>query len=189
MLLLLPTNSSTLPPLLPKRSIFAVAHTRLTRGCSQRQCTHKTQDQQHSITRWRAPVPRRTHKTTGKRDWNPLPAVLGSTAWLALEVCCSQNVNEDDLAFSPRHSLTRRICRLWTTCSYIQIIWNRLVYPSAAAVSGIVVGREGGNCILPAHKFSLRFSHIDEMSKADNFPLLKVHCKKHSGCRLGLSVM
>lgn len=114
-----------------------------------------------------APAPLCTQKTMGKRDRNPLTAASGSIAWLVLGVCCPQKVNEDDLAFSPSHSLTCRICQLLTTCSYIQIIQSRLLCPSAAAVSGIVVEGEGGSLILLAHELSLRFfSHWrDEQSR------------------------
>lgn len=40
------------------------------------------------------------------------------------------------------------------------------------------MGEEEGHHILPAHKFSLHFSHVGEMSKADNFPFLKARCKE-----------
>lgn len=177
-LLLLPMDSDALPPLLPNQSVSAVARTRLTRGGFKLQHTYKTQNQQLSITHWRAPVPRCTQKTMGKRDWNPLPAASASIAWLAPEVCCSKTWMRTTWPSAQAAVWLAGYAGCGQHVPIFRLFGAGWYTPAQQLYPAAWWRGEEGSHILPAHKFSLRFSLVGEMSKAYNFLLLEAHCKK-----------
>lgn len=159
-------------------SIFAVAHTVLTGGCTKPPVpTLKHMTNNTAFTHCRVPEnPAACKNNVAKRVWNHHVAVSHSLACLALGVSGSQNINEHDLASSPGSTAGLKDALTAGSMFLESNYWSGILHPSSVAISGVTV-REKREVAFSQPTSFLRFPHVGEMSKANNFPLIKAHCK------------